>query len=64
MYLVTSPDNVLLGARETLKEAGEIARAHALRPREGGPTDRELLVLADPARWQDLLSSYKIERVK
>lgn len=64
MYLVTSPDNVLLGAKDTLKEAKKLVEWHALHPKEEKPTDDELRTLADPDRWQKLLARYKVERVK
>jgi hypothetical protein len=64
MYLVTSPDNVLLGARETLREAKQFVESHALRPRKGETMDAQLLTIADPVRWQKLLSSYRVERVR
>ena len=64
MYLVTSPDNVLLGARETLREARQLVTTHALAHKDGKDvTDADLLVVADPARWNLLLSRYGVERL-
>ena len=69
MYLVTSPDNVLVGARETLREARELASSHALsRKKAEDLTDDKglrpnLREIADPTRWNLLLSWYRVERV-
>jgi hypothetical protein len=64
MYLVTSPDNVLVGARETLREARELVTKHALsRKNRKDLTDADLREIADPARWNLLLSRYRVERV-
>ena len=64
MYLVTSPDDVLLGARDGLREARRLVTEHALSRKEGKDvTDAELRDLADPALWNALLARYRIERI-
>jgi hypothetical protein len=58
MYLITSPDNILLGARGTLKEAKKLVTEHATKtldeeaedPRKSMGRDALQTTLSDPRR--------------
>ena len=66
MFFVTDPSGILIGVRNTRREANALVESHAvdmLKRQYKDMTDGILTTLADPGKWQRTIEDYKIENI-